>query len=250
LPVDMRNIETPEWEKETWTGSQIGPDGFYHHGASRGGLRRGSSGGQVHPPVQATSPQSSIGDPYGHTKKTRTKPIRNSDGVLIRKDGRPDMRSQSSAANLRKVHARKEEEKQMGTTPTSGLAHALVTGSRSPVSRGSSETEMTSTQERTNHIMNKMFPHGVQEQQGRLYTSEQYFPSAGHSPPESKSLIARSEGSGESEEQPQGLRDASKGDGDERIVDRPMTDTPQTIDTMQTHTLEASVPSSITVGAE
>jgi hypothetical protein len=26
-------------------------------------------------------------------KKTRTKPIRNSEGVLIRKDGRPDMRS-------------------------------------------------------------------------------------------------------------------------------------------------------------
>jgi hypothetical protein len=52
-------------------------------------------------------------DPYAHTKKTRTKPIRNSEGVLIRKDGRPDMRSQSSAANLRKVHARKEEERRL-----------------------------------------------------------------------------------------------------------------------------------------
>jgi hypothetical protein len=55
-------------------------------------------------------------------KKTRTKPIRNSDGVLIRKDGRPDMRSVSSANNLRKVHAKKEAEKaeMEGRTPTSG----------------------------------------------------------------------------------------------------------------------------------
>lgn len=47
-------------------------------------------------------------------KKTRAKPFRNADGVLIRKDGRPDMRSHSSAANLRKVHARKEEERRSG----------------------------------------------------------------------------------------------------------------------------------------
>lgn len=46
------------------------------------------------------------------TKKTRTKPIRNADGVLIRKDGRPDMRSVSSAMNLKKVHAKKEAERQ------------------------------------------------------------------------------------------------------------------------------------------
>jgi hypothetical protein len=31
--------------------------------------------------------------------------------VLIRKDGRPDMRSVSSANNLRKVHAKKEAER-------------------------------------------------------------------------------------------------------------------------------------------
>jgi hypothetical protein len=52
-------------------------------------------------------------DPYAHTKKTRTKPVRNADGVLIRKDGRPDMRSHSSAANLRKVHAKKEQERRL-----------------------------------------------------------------------------------------------------------------------------------------
>jgi hypothetical protein len=53
-------------------------------------------------------------------KKTRAKPFRNADGVLIRKDGRPDMRSHSSAANLRKVHARKEEERRSGGGSESG----------------------------------------------------------------------------------------------------------------------------------
>lgn len=41
---------------------------------------------------------------------TRTKPIRNSDGVLIRKDGRPDMRSVGSANNLRKPHRKDEKD--------------------------------------------------------------------------------------------------------------------------------------------
>lgn len=56
-------------------------------------------------PVNESSP------PLGETKKSRTKPTRNADGILIRKDGRPDMRSISSAQNLRKVHAKKEAER-------------------------------------------------------------------------------------------------------------------------------------------
>jgi hypothetical protein len=54
-------------------------------------------------------------------KKTRTKPIRNAEGILIRKDGRPDMRSVSSANNLRKVHGKKEAERTEndGETPLS-----------------------------------------------------------------------------------------------------------------------------------
>ncbi|KAF2151324.1 hypothetical protein K461DRAFT_280111 [Myriangium duriaei CBS 260.36] len=49
--------------------------------------------------------------PENGGKKSRTKPTRNADGILIRKDGRPDMRSISSAQNLRKVHAKKEAER-------------------------------------------------------------------------------------------------------------------------------------------
>jgi len=45
------------------------------------------------------------------SRRTRARPIRNAEGILIRKDGRPDMRSISSAHNLRKVHAKKEAER-------------------------------------------------------------------------------------------------------------------------------------------
>lgn len=43
-------------------------------------------------------------------KRSRTKLKRNGQGILIRKDGRPDMRSISSALNLKKVHAKKDTE--------------------------------------------------------------------------------------------------------------------------------------------
>jgi hypothetical protein len=43
-------------------------------------------------------------------RRGRTKPIRNEEGVLIRKDGRPDRRSQTSAENLRRMISKKAEE--------------------------------------------------------------------------------------------------------------------------------------------
>ena len=72
-------------------------------------------------PFTAGHPDSSSAAQTSGGKKTRTKPIRNAEGVLIRKDGRPDMRSVSSANNLRKVHAKKEAERaeNEGRTPTS-----------------------------------------------------------------------------------------------------------------------------------
>ncbi|QDS68219.1 hypothetical protein FKW77_010581 [Venturia effusa] len=196
LPNDremMTRQVTPEWEKETWTGAQVRADGFYYPGGDRGALlRRGSLGGQGQP-SQATSPPGSMGDPYGHAKKTRTKPIRNSDGVLIRKDGRPDMRSQSSAANLRKVHARKEEEKRMESNSRTSPMSAFGTRVTSPNSQNSGE------QERTHYALSRMFPHGVEEHRGVLTSSEHYFASASHSPTESKlpAMRAQSEGSAE-----------------------------------------------------
>ncbi|KAF2400359.1 hypothetical protein EJ06DRAFT_427365 [Trichodelitschia bisporula] len=88
-----------EWEREREWAAQQSDGGF-----GRGNLvRRGSSsmgmgmarGEGGSPPSGAEG--SMAGDPYAHTKKTRTKPTRNAEGILIRKDGRPDMRSQSRA---------------------------------------------------------------------------------------------------------------------------------------------------------
>ncbi|KAK1808995.1 hypothetical protein LTR12_016637 [Friedmanniomyces endolithicus] len=64
----------------------------------------------THPPgsLGSTHPPDPLLLLSNSSKKSRSKPTRNADGVLIRKDGRPDMRSVSSANNLRRVHAQRE----------------------------------------------------------------------------------------------------------------------------------------------
>ncbi|KAJ9669267.1 hypothetical protein H2201_000619 [Coniosporium apollinis] len=199
LPPDLG---TPEWEKPDWTGSQI-VNGYYQPhtpgGSRRGGPVRRGSGGARHPetparPSSSSGPPSSSaapGNPYSHTKRTRTKPVRNAEGILIRKDGRPDMRSQSSAANLRKVHARKEAEKaaEFGQsqsqhqhphhhTPTSALANAPVLsrdGLETPSPGSSAEPREMSTQERHAEILSKIFPRGI-ESKGGAYDAASFFP--------------------------------------------------------------------------
>lgn len=196
LPADSREVgDAPEWEPPSWNGNgtQPGPNGYYHMEIGPDGtkvprgssiVRRGSGGNGpiAMRPIEMTRPTTG-GDPYAHTKKTRTKPIRNADGILIRKDGRPDMRSQSSAANLRKVHARKEQERileQRSGTPTSGLASTpLNNGSRDGShSNGSTpEKEMSPANEHERHeaIMKQVFPNGVDQIKAHKY-HEQYFP--------------------------------------------------------------------------
>lgn len=112
-------------------------------------------------------------------KKTRTKPIRNADGILIRKDGRPDMRSVSSANNLRKVHAKKEAERaeMEGRTPTSALSLAPATNSDDAEGRSSGtpstpEDGEPNTQERHRDIMSKVFPRGIENRS----VADQFFP--------------------------------------------------------------------------
>lgn len=180
-------LGTPDWERDDWHGvpeSQISPDGIYSAARSgRGIIRRGSGGGgrggrpsssgrAVSLGLQGIAPGADFGlsvDPYAHTKKTRTKPIRNADGVLIRKDGRPDMRSQSSAANLRKVHARKEEEERMaehGYAPTPSKLSNSVTDTATPSPTGygpSGSQEPSGSQKKHHELMSKIFPSGVDE---------------------------------------------------------------------------------------
>ncbi|GAB7363773.1 hypothetical protein MBLNU230_g4341t1 [Neophaeotheca triangularis] len=138
---------TPEWEKVAgWTGSRTSPNGYYTglplYSPSTNHMRQPTAAmhspaqnlheSQTHRPLDPTSvlppntpmlpvhPNqafristiSSSGETtHAESKKSRTKPTRNAEGILIRKDGRPDMRSVSSANNLRKVHAKKEAER-------------------------------------------------------------------------------------------------------------------------------------------
>lgn len=185
MPLEPHIQAAPEWERDG--AMPLEREAFYH------GIARNPSGpgpspvpapGPIAGPAIGLSPTQAF-DPYGHTKRSRTKPIRNADGILIRKDGRPDMRSQSSAANLRKVHAKKEEERRDSNSagPTSGLAGDPLTAGHSPASTDSHDIEMGSPQDRSDHIMKQMFPKGVEQDKARM---QQYF-SAEQSPAESAS---------------------------------------------------------------
>lgn len=190
MPIQV-HLGTPEWERDDWQGvaeSQTSPDGYYNHvpRSGRGIVRRGSGGSTRGRPSSSSGRAVSLGmqgvttglaiglpgDPYAHTKKTRSKPIRNADGILIRKDGRPDMRSQSSAANLRKVHARKDELKddEREFTPSSSVqprTSSMGPETPSPTSHLPPEHQQhhvtNSVQKKHNFIMGKMFPGGVDE---------------------------------------------------------------------------------------
>lgn len=141
-------------------------------------------------------------------KKSRTKPIRNAEGILIRKDGRPDMRSVSSANNLRKVHAKKEAERaeMEGRTPTSARSLAPAgSNSLSEEDEGAGsgdehEHEHETTQERHQALMNRIFPQGAEEASRGV--GERFFPRP--DAPESSAIKSESRGDEERySEQPQ-----------------------------------------------
>lgn len=187
LPAQLHVYGTPDKERHDWhsvTDSKSSPEGYNNHisRSGRGIARRGSGGGGVRSSYTHSDRAASMGlqgvtvsmglespsDPYAHTKKTRTKPIRNADGVLIRKDGRPDMRSQSSAANLRKVHARKDGEPHQspsGFTPTNlhYSTSANTPDSPSPSGYAPDQDVTASVHKKHIAIMGKMFPSGVDQ---------------------------------------------------------------------------------------
>lgn len=171
---------TPEWELDDWQShrsSQGSPEDFHNHMAhsGRSGIARRGSGGSGGARggymtndrasslgLQGVTAGISFGPPgeaYGSAKRTRTKPVRNADGVLIRKDGRPDMRSQSSAANLRKVHARKENESSHSPTPTNIQYAAPVSAADTPSPAGLAAHPNATDKHKA--IMGKIFPEGL-----------------------------------------------------------------------------------------
>ncbi|KAK8168448.1 hypothetical protein IWX90DRAFT_424124 [Phyllosticta citrichinensis] len=197
LPADTRAVDTPEWDKPPmdWTGTQILREGYYGIEGTPSGpkmprsnslVRRGSGGGGplAMRPVEIARPSTASSmDPYAHTKKTRTKPFRNAQGILIRKDGLPDMRSQSSAANLRKVHARKEQERiaEMGVngshSPNSGLDGMNTPQPMSSNGSNTPEAEHATGQDRHDAIMRQIFPDGISDQLARRNYHDKFFPS-------------------------------------------------------------------------
>lgn len=198
----QQDMGTPEWEKPGWTGSQVSPNGYYQPGQAfsprqdrgemmrRGGVMMGGPSEHEHitpatPVVQGSQDPFAVG-PAGEGqqtsggKKSRTKPIRNAEGILIRKDGRPDMRSVSSANNLRKVHAKKEAERaeMEGRTPTSARSLAPAgSNSLSEEDEGTGsgeEREHETTQERHQALMSRIFPQGAEEASRGV--GERFFP--------------------------------------------------------------------------
>lgn len=223
---DAMELGTPEWEKPGWSASQqVGPDGYYQPytpgGTKRGNLvRRGSGGGgpaSTRPMDQIHMSPDAFYNQQG--KKTRSKPIRNAEGILIRKDGRPDMRSQSSAANLRKVHARKEQEKaiESGQTPAT---ESPMDAADTPTSFGED-----GPMDRHEANMKRIFPHGIDGIRSRQEYEEGFFPSSSPDEAAGKARIARQE-----REQPEvsndsaGAADGHQHHGKEKEKDAPMED--------------------------
>ncbi|KAF2756728.1 hypothetical protein EJ05DRAFT_477817 [Pseudovirgaria hyperparasitica] len=179
LPSEF-NTPGHQWENIEGPGGPVGPFGYYNSvspdtKSTALSVRRDSNGNVIPVAGHVSMDASRMQDPYAHTKKTRTKPVRNSDGILIRKDGRPDMRSQSSAANLRKVHARKEQERaeeSVGDSPPSGLAYNTTHTPGSPSPMPASEGVDPHAHERHSQIMEKVFPNG---HRGSSQGADRYF---------------------------------------------------------------------------
>lgn len=127
-------------------------------------IRRGMGGTTGHSVANGTS--------TSEGKRTRQKPVRNEQGVLVRKDGKPDMRSVSSAQNLKRVHDKKASERQEeaanGAAGMSGPPSAAVNASvtiSDDEEGDSSILERFRKPEPRDHaqVMKEMFPRGVSQ---------------------------------------------------------------------------------------
>ncbi|KAH7016595.1 hypothetical protein B0J12DRAFT_705687 [Macrophomina phaseolina] len=190
LPVDSRGLSTTE---SGASGCQAEPEGSHHREVTAKDtktsqrikpVRRSSRGsGPISiNPTGLTQPTSGTYAHY-HAKKTRARPIRNAHGILIRKDGRPDMRSQSSAANLRKYRARKEQARNLkqrtgsaklgpASRPMNDSSGQDDTVRRSPLGKSN---VTSNSQDLHEAIMKRMFPNGVNDQCYRRKLYDRFF---------------------------------------------------------------------------
>jgi hypothetical protein len=222
---DSQELDMAEVERVVYPSNQASPNGYYDpvqqpygsvlHPLSAISGGAGDRGEQLEFPATPVS-----GQPVDHfgadlilnssSKKSRTKPIRNSEGVLIRKDGRPDMRSVSSANNLRKVHAKREAERAEaeGRTPTSARslapAHSNSMSEEDMDARSGTPGSPTGeayerdSQEKQQELMSKIFPPKVEGEPRDLAGA--YFPR--HEEPEAITEPALKQEEQESAERP------------------------------------------------
>ena len=196
-----QELATPDWERASWDESRVDRDGYYrplNHpvggppspGAAKRGniVRRGTAGGGA--PLQYIDP--------APAKRTRQRPIRNDQGILIRKDGKPDQRSISSPQNLRKVHERRIAEQERGSqdspnspsspaeteAPRSAGEFASAVGSSGSGSPALEQQEhmyqsdsRQSSRPASKHdrVMSKMFPRGLGEDAHRMNHAARIF---------------------------------------------------------------------------
>ena len=178
------SLGTPPWERESWNNKEVDTDGYYRplggvpispNTADRGRVIRRGSGGNFQ----------YLDHTNASSKKTRQKPIRNAEGILIRKDGKPDLRSISSPMNLKKVHARKTAEVDANGQPIESQSPHMSDSMDSPV--GGSDESPTNAEEESysppseeqpksksrpsthGAIMKQMFPHGVDDDSHRMH---------------------------------------------------------------------------------
>ncbi|KAI9662104.1 MAG: hypothetical protein M1831_002800 [Alyxoria varia] len=184
------NIGTPEWEKDSWNNKQVDEDGYYR---PLGGVSSISPGTHDHGRLIRRASGGGAGGAFQYmdnlaaSKKTRQKPIRNSEGILIRKDGKPDQRSISSPMNLKKVHARKMAEAETGHPLDISNPESPV--GPSPLGRSESNMEYNEGRSTSNspapeyemkegkhvHIMRQMFPNGIDEDSDRMHHANHIF---------------------------------------------------------------------------
>ncbi|PPJ53446.1 hypothetical protein CBER1_00309 [Cercospora berteroae] len=169
---ETQEHDTPEWERAEIATGRMSPNGHFGSAQShspKSVYRSTPSGSLVgerpsdYPatPVNHGSPHDShVALPEqssgGSSKKTRTKPVRNAEGILIRKDGRPDMRSVSSANNLRKVHAKKEAERAENDEEPNGRTRSGTPTSAIAGEEGSDDYGTETPQERHRELMHRI----------------------------------------------------------------------------------------------
>ena len=268
MEVGSHEHNPSESERPDWSASQTSPNGQYYatpyphpqQEYERAGLIVPRSDGlpidsSEHEHEYPATPINATSQPYGHSneddpgsgnKKTRTKPIRNAEGILIRKDGRPDMRSVSSANNLRKVHAKKEAERAEaeGRTPTSARslapAHSSslsdrvdtddeAEGEEHVVSRDGTPGTQADGDSAAHDDAGNVAPHGVMSKvfpDNPSNTASQYFPRADEAEP--TALEAKGESQERSNEQSRQQSEIVTGDkssSEEQAYTRPLLET-------------------------